>query len=113
MKRLLSLLLFVLAGCVGLNERLSHLTEAETSMVASLAGSKVLESGLVTDAKEAEIIKNVKPSLSYYFLARPYADYSVYWRVNNIESVGAYGRGNILVLENAQIKRSTSAKPGT
>jgi hypothetical protein len=115
MKRLFSLLIIFLAGCTALNERAPHLTEAEANTVVALARDKVLVSGLVNDAKEIEIIRNGKPNLSYYFLARPYADYFVYWQINNKESVGVYGRGNILVLENAEVTRGNnrSVKPGT
>jgi hypothetical protein len=115
MKRLLSLFLVFLAGCTALNERMSHLSQAETKTVVSVAREKILASGLVNDAKEIETVRNEKPNLSYYFIARPYADYSIYWRLNNKETVGVYGRGNILVLENAQATRGDRkhVKPGT
>ena len=114
MKRLLGFLLLFLTGCTGLHELSSHLTRTETNTVVSLAREKVLASGLVNDANEIEIIRNGTPKLSYYLLAWPYADYSVYWRVNNKESVGVYGLGNILALENSRVTRgdTESAKPG-
>jgi len=115
MKHLFALFIIFLAGCTALNERTSHLTEAEANTVVALARDKVLVSGLVNDVREIEIIRSRKPNLSYYFIARHYADYSIYWQLNNKESVGVYGRGNILVLENAQATRGNSklAKPGT
>ena len=115
MKRLLSLLLVFLVGCTALNERMSHLTQAEAETVITVAREQILASGLVNDAKEIEFVRNAKPNLRYYFLARPYADYSIYWQLNNKESVGVHGRGNILVLENAQATRGDikHVKPGT
>ena len=109
MKPTFILFLLFLANCAGPNELSSHLTKSEANRVVSLAREKVLASGLVKDAKEIEIIGGGEPSLAYYFLARPYADYSVSWRVDSNESVGVYGRGNILVLENAQVTRGDIA----
>ena len=57
---------------------------------------------------EIEIIMREEPSLSYYFLAKPYADYRVRWPVANGEAILIHGRGNLFELEGAVVERTGS-----
>lgn len=115
MKIITILIPVLLAGCAGLEEFSSHLTKSHAEAVAELARNKAFESGVVKETQEIEILKNTKPHMSYYFLAKPYADYSIRWQVNSVESILVYGRGNILLLEGARVERrnSASVKPST
>ena len=109
MKIFIILMSLYLVGCAGLEEFSSHLTKTQMEAVAELARNKVLESGVVKETQEIEIVKNTKPHMSYYFLAKPYADYTIRWQVNSVESILVYGRGNILELEGARVERRDNA----
>lgn len=105
MKHLLILLAFCLPACAQLEMFSSHLTQNETNTVRELARKKVLDSGVLKDEQEIELVKTTNPTCSYYFLARPYADYRIYWLINSNERITVAGRGNILVLEGAVVRR--------
>ena len=119
MKRLLTLLSHFLPGHKGHGEKSSQPTskqkkhETENAII-ELAREKVLASGLVTDAKEIELVNSTKPSLHYIYFGIPIADYKIRWPVGKA-TVVVYGRGNILTLEGAHIERRASpdAKPRT
>ena len=87
--------------------------EVENAVI-KLAREKVLASGLVSDTKEIEFIRNTRPSIFYIYFGRPIADYKIRWQVGKA-TVVVYGRGNILTLEGAHIERhaSPAAKPRT
>jgi hypothetical protein len=65
----------------------------------------VLASGVLRGEQETELVKNVEPKLSYYFLSRPYADYSIEWVTTNNDRIRVYGKGDILKLEGAAVQR--------
>lgn len=115
MKRLAFLLPFFVAGCAVPDDVTPLLTNVQVEAVVSLAREKVLASGVANEAQEIEFVKNTRPGLSYYFLSRPYADYSVSWQVHAREFIVVYGRGNIFVLEGAHVERRSDSpfKPGT
>lgn len=80
--------------------------EIENAII-ELAREKVLASGLVSDTKEIELIRNTRPSIFYIYFGRPIADYKIRWPVGKA-TVVVYGRGNILTLEGAHIERRAS-----
>ena len=105
MKHLLILPAFCLPACAQLDMFSSNLTKTEADSVRELARKKVLDSGVLKGEQEIGVVKTTDPSWRYYFLARPYADYHIDWWVNGNERVSVYGRGNILELEGAAVRR--------
>lgn len=98
------ILITVLAGLVGCQSMSSRLTKQEESQIASLARSAVVTSGVFSPA-EVQKISSSQSVIAYYFLARPYADYSMRWKLSDAEEIVLSGRGDILRLENATVKR--------
>ncbi|MBI5381578.1 MAG: hypothetical protein HZA31_06735 [Opitutae bacterium] len=112
MKLLLIVTVLALVGCLTIS---SQLTAQEEETVVSLARRAVIDSG-VLGAEEAQKVNSSRPVLSYYFLSRPLADYRLSWKLSGAEEVVVSGRGDILHLEKATIKRQRtsgqSATPG-
>lgn len=101
MKNLILISLLALVGCQSMS---SHLTAQEESQVVSLARSAVVASGALSP-DEVQKISSSQPVVAYYFLARPHADYSMRWKLSDAEEIVVSGRGDILRLENAAVKR--------
>lgn len=109
MQRLLPVVfIIVLSSCAGLEEYSSRLSKSQYSVVIDVARERVLASKLVNGQSEIELIKNNEPKLSYYFLAKPYADYFISWQLNDEEHILVRGMGDILKLEGATISRNKS-----
>lgn len=106
--RLFLLLAPLLAACADFQALSAQLTAEERRIVIERAREKVVTSALGLRPQEFEIIKSEKPSLSYYFLAKPYADYTLRWPVASGEAILVYGRGNLFELEGAVVKRTGS-----
>lgn len=101
---LLSVLSLVLAGCASH----SHLTRDEKQCVVSRARDLVRESRIASTDEE-KLIAQVEPVVSYYFLARPYAQYSIRWRVSEEQELVIVGQGDILRLEGWRAERQKKA----
>ena len=106
--RLFLLLPLLLTACADFQALSAQLTAEERRIVIERAREKVVTSALGLRPQEFEIIKREKPSLSYYFLAKPYADYTLRWPVANGEAILVHGRGNLFELEGAVVKRTGS-----
>lgn len=81
----------------------THVGEPDLAAVVALARTKALESGLVR-AEEVPQVRDAAPKVSYYFLSRPLADYSVQWALG-AEKIVVHGRGDFFKLENATVER--------
>jgi hypothetical protein len=101
MNRLLFSLVLLLAGC---QSAPSHLTKEEGLRFVSLAKRAAIDSHVLSPDEERKIA-TTEPVIAYYFLARPFADYSARWKLNEDEELIVSGRGDILRLENVTVKR--------
>jgi hypothetical protein len=101
---LLLLLLLALGGCVSPN----HLTTEETRRVVARAREVAQDSGLAS-AEEKVRIAREEPALSYYFIGRPLAQYTIRWALGADDLVIA-GQGDILRLDGAQVMRVKPAQ---
>ena len=101
----MSLLALLLVGCASH----SHLTRDETQRVISRAREMVRESRLAS-ADEEKLIAQIEPVVSYYFLARPYAQYSIRWRVSEAQELVVVGQGDIFHLEGSRVERQKPNK---
>ena len=104
MKRLLCAAVLLVTGCQSSPTRLS---EDQAELVIVFAKRAATVSGLLT-MSEASHIDSTKPSMSYYFIAGSFADYSIRWTLPEGEEVVVSGRGDIYRLENAKV---TKKKP--
>ncbi len=107
--RLFLLLPSLLAACAEFQVHSALLTAEQRRIVIERAREKVVTSSLGLGPQELEIIMREEPSLSYYFLAKPHADYTLRWPVANGEAVRVFGRGNLFELEGAVVERAGSA----
>ena len=103
---LLSVPTLRLAGCVSP----SHLTPGEMQRVVARARELVHESRLAT-AGEEKWVAQAEPRVSYYFLARPQAQYSLHWQVGEKEELVVAGQGDIFRLEGSRVERQQLDKP--
>jgi hypothetical protein len=101
MKRLLTIFVLAIAGCQTPSTRM---TADESRKVISLARGAIVTSGVLSAGEERKL-DSLEPMIAYYFMARPYADYTVRWRIGADEEVIVVGRGDIFQLENATVKR--------
>lgn len=105
MKTLLAIFVFLLPACAEPGNYSAHLTKAQVQSIVEKAREKILASSVLKGEQEAHFIRTTEPTLSYYFLTKPYADYAIRWAVGNEETVSVHGRGNILELEGATVER--------
>lgn len=103
------LLLLALAGCVSP----AHLNPDETRRVVARAREVAQDSGLASAEDKVRIARE-EPTLSYYFIGRPLAQYTIRWALGADDLVIA-GQGDILRLDGAQVMRvkpAQAAAPG-
>ncbi len=120
MRSLLCILLLAMTGCASWGIPGSSLTQEERATVVSRARALALGSGLVHESERA-VVESDDPTMSYYFLSgRHDADYWLTWKVSAHERVTVRGRGDLLTLEEAEVKRlpdkagqTTAAAPGS
>ena len=105
--RTIFLLLMVLdlTACAVSSLPSSSLTPTEYQRIVQLARQKTVDSRVVENEQEMAAVKNTNPQLSLYFSARPYADYSIVWKMPDNRQIVLSGRGNIFELEGFVIRR--------
>lgn len=74
--------------------------------VVELARQKVLAAPGFAIESETFLIKSTEPTVNYYFLSKPFAQYFVSWSLPaGDSSIVVSGQANILELENAVVQR--------
>ena len=104
-KNLLLALVLFFPACAQPNSSSLYLTKHQALAITEKAREKVLANSVLNGAQEAQIVRTAEPTLTYYFLARPYADYDIRWTINSDEAISVRGRGNILDLDGAIVER--------
>ena len=104
-KNLLLALVLFFPACSQPNSSSLYLRKHQALAITEKAREKVLASSVLNRAQEAQIVRTAKPTLTYYFLAKPYADYDIRWTINSDEAISVRGRGNILDLDGAIVER--------
>ncbi len=99
---LFTVLILFASGCASLSS--SRLTEEEWETVIQSARAKVFASNLFTE-EEKKITLAVNPTIHHYIISKPYAQYRVFWELNEKEEIFIKGEGDILKLEGSTIQR--------
>lgn len=107
MKFLAIVSLVVLVGCQAMS---GHMTVQEGVKVVSLARGAAIASGVLS-ADEVQKINSSQPAMAYYFMARPYADYRIHWKLSEEEEIVVSGQGDLTRLENAAVARRAIQQP--
>ncbi len=104
------ILISFFAGCASINPAL--LTEDDMVHVVGIAREKA--STEITDLSEEELylLKSEHPKYLYYKLSGNYADYYFYWDIKDNQRIVVYGRGDIMTLEGAKVKRFKGSNEG-
>jgi hypothetical protein len=85
--------LIFLAGCVSP----AHLTGEDSQRIVETARHLALKQSELSRNDRSEI-KNSDPKLSYYFLSRPLAEYSIAWNLESARKITISGTGDIFTL---------------
>jgi hypothetical protein len=99
----------LLTACADLQVDSAQLTTEQRRIVIERARENVVKSDLALRPEEFKVVMKEVPSLSFYFLARPYADYILRWPVAHGEAILVHGCGNLFELEGAVVERTGSA----
>src|SRR5947208_15483108 len=86
-KNLLLALVLFFPACAQPNSSSLYLTKHQALAITEKAREKVLANSVLNGAQEAQIVRTAEPTLTYYFLARPYADYDIRWTINSDEAI--------------------------
>jgi hypothetical protein len=99
MKSFAVVLAICLTSCTTLSS--NRLSPAESSAMLDRARERALSSGLLKSEAERQMIMTSAPQVSCYFMAAPYAQYSIGWELAPGEHVLITGQGNVIELEGA------------
>lgn len=98
------------ASCASLDP--SRLTKDQTEVIAKLAREKI--NVAITDMTESDrqYIKENEPRFSYYSLSGTYAQYLIFWDVEEAYRIVVSGQGDIMTLEGATVRKVRQRENG-